>query len=155
MKRADEPLQEELDGLAVLGVVVGLFAGRLLGLGALFGALLGWQFAPLLVTIKGPNGDRCRAAGWEAHARWQAAKAKARSLWRKADTRFQLKGQWVRFDAPGRWRRFNARFDVTGKGRKAWRGLVGAAERSGVSSRLRRLRWQVALGLERLAAKLR
>mgnify|MGYP007078168491 CR=1 FL=1 len=71
MVHADEPLEEELQGLGAIGAVSGGLVGRqLLGSGVL-GFILGAQLMPTLGFIEGPRGDRFRAAGWRA-AQWTA-----------------------------------------------------------------------------------
>lgn len=52
MKRADEPLVEELRGLSAIGVMSGLFLLPLIGVDRWLGVLLGWQFAPLLSIVE-------------------------------------------------------------------------------------------------------
>eukprot|EP00966_Prymnesium_polylepis_P263364 6083391-Prymnesium_polylepis.1 len=64
--RADEPLEEELHGLAGLGAFVGLtLGGQFLG-SEILGMILGVQLAPALGFIEGTRGDHVRAAGWRA-----------------------------------------------------------------------------------------
>jgi len=147
MKRADEPLREELQGLCLLGAVGGSLL--LAGSGnAFLGGVLGSQLAPLLSTADGAAGERSRAAGWEAWAAFLAARARAARAWRAADARFDLSGRWRRLDLPRRARRFDARFDCSGKARAAGRravelgsSLLALLERRGVTGKARRL-WQ-------------
>lgn len=68
----NEPLPEELRGLAVIGGVVGalLIGGGPFGL---FGILFGFNCAPLLAFVEGAAGDRIRTVGWVTDVRVQAA----------------------------------------------------------------------------------
>lgn len=66
MVRADEPLEEELHGLAGLGALIGMMLGEILLGSMILGMVLGAQIAPALGFIEGPRGDQIRAAGWRA-----------------------------------------------------------------------------------------
>lgn len=68
MKRADEPLDEEVKGLSVLASAVGLFFGNIFLGSSFFGVLLaiqGFEAGPLLAVQQGEMGDQMRAAGWK------------------------------------------------------------------------------------------
>ncbi|KAL3893927.1 MAG: hypothetical protein SGPRY_013954, partial [Prymnesium sp.] len=66
MLRPDEPLEEELHGLAGLGAIFGLIVGGPLFGSLLLGMVLGVQLAPALGFIEGGRGDQIRASGWRA-----------------------------------------------------------------------------------------
>ncbi|KAL1508530.1 hypothetical protein AB1Y20_004630 [Prymnesium parvum] len=74
MVRANEPLEEELHGLAGLGALAGMFVGRLLLGSVVLGMVLGAQLAPALGFVEGTRGDSIRATGWRA-ARMSASLA--------------------------------------------------------------------------------
>mmetsp|Transcript_775 Transcript_775/g.2391 ORF Transcript_775/g.2391 Transcript_775/m.2391 type:complete len:243 (+) Transcript_775:272-1000(+) len=64
LRRPDEPLEEELRGLALIGAVAGaLFLGGPLGL------LVGFNVGPWTAMLDGQLGERMRLAGWEADER--------------------------------------------------------------------------------------
>ena len=115
MKRADEPLVEELRGLSVLGIFGGFFLLPVIGISPWLGMLLGWQFAPLLAIAEGSVGESCRKAGWEANLRCKAIKDRAIKEWETADAKWDLRGRWVAFDARGKWAAFSAEYDVPGR----------------------------------------
>ena len=114
MKRADEPLEEEMLGLCVVGVGVGALAG-----GGAIGALLGSQLAPMLAQVQGPNGETFRKAGWATWSRVLKVKSGVLKFWRRADADYDIRGRITRFDAPGKWTKLDAAFDLTGKMRAA------------------------------------
>ena len=151
MKRADEPLKEELLGLCVIGAVSGglLFGGP-------FGALLGINIGPMLGSQRGKAGNKFREAGWATWNFVGEAQRFGERSWRAADARYDLRGRWARFDAQGRWRRFDASHDVSGKAaavgqvlvRRLWLplvtlvGKIGAfCERRGITARAKTL-WE-------------
>jgi hypothetical protein len=92
MRGVDEPLQEEIEGLIVLGGVVGLATGGPLFRSPLLGMILGLQLSPLLAFTTGPRGDRLRAAGWDAHVRWRQAVKRAREGWATILTESERRG---------------------------------------------------------------
>ena len=65
MKRRDEPLEEEVRGLYVLGAAGGLVLGVTVVRSVLLGLIIGVQLAPLLAFMEGAQGERVRLAGWE------------------------------------------------------------------------------------------
>ena len=65
MKRRDEPLEEEVRGLYVLGAAGGLVLGVTVVRSVLLGLIIGVQLAPLLAFMEGSRGERVRLAGWE------------------------------------------------------------------------------------------
>ena len=120
MKRADEPLVEEMRGLAALGIVGGFVLLPILGINCWLGMLLGWQFAPLLSIIDGSSGEACRKAGWEANARCVAAKERIVKEWEAADAKYHLRERWASFDARGKWAAFSSQNDLPGKAAALW-----------------------------------
>lgn len=115
LKRADEPLVEELRGLSVLGVLGGFFLLPVIGFDPWLGMLLGWQFAPLLAVAEGSVGESCRKAGWEANLRCKAIKQRAIKEWEAADSKWNLRTRWTDFDARGKWTAFSDKNDVPGR----------------------------------------
>jgi len=81
MKTADEPIQEEIEGLCVLAGISGAVIGVPLFGSPLLGAVLGTQLGPLAAFTSGPNGERLREAGWQSHKSWRAALKRAESAW--------------------------------------------------------------------------
>lgn len=149
----DEPLVEEMRGLAVLGVLTGGVLLPLISGGGLrpnfFGALLGYQLGPMLGVVTGPRGDQLRAAGWEAWRYFETARKRTTYELAALDDRYDLRGRWSRFDAPGRWTRFDGRLGVTDKARaigarllvalRAVGARVGAyLERRGIAAKARK-----------------
>lgn len=115
LKRADEPLVEELRGLSVLGVLGGFFLLPVIGFDPWLGMLLGWQFAPLLAVAEGSVGESCRKAGWEANLRCKAIKERAIKEWEVADSKWDIRTRWTDFDARGKWKAFSDKNDVPGR----------------------------------------
>jgi hypothetical protein len=92
MKRADEPLSEELEGLVVLGAASGfLLIGPAFG-SPVLGALLGVQAAPLFAFAGGRTGERARAVGWEVNVEWQRGRKAALRLWTSAQRVSERRG---------------------------------------------------------------
>ena len=121
MKTAQEPLVEELQGLSLLGILAGLFALPIIGFDPFLGALIGWQFAPLLSIIEGEVGENFRKAGWEADVRRAKVQDRAVELWASADAKWGLRDRWVKFDARGKLVMLNDRYALTERA-----ALVGA-----------------------------
>lgn len=67
LRRQDEPLEEELRGLALIGAIVGVIL-----LGGPLGILFGYNAGPLLGLVDGEFGEKVRLAGWEVEERRQA-----------------------------------------------------------------------------------
>ena len=82
MKTSDEPLEEEVEGLCILGGMAGAVLGvPLLGSG-MIGALLGVQFlGPLMAFSAGTSGNRLRMAGWHTHSLSRNALKRSEMAW--------------------------------------------------------------------------
>ena len=160
MTPPEEPLKEEVKGLSLLGIVLGALVLPNFGCNAFFGSLIGWQFAPLLSILGGPVGESCRAAGWEASARWEATAKRVNVEWQAADAKYELRQRWERFDLAGKCKAFDEAYDVRGKLRELqsllvlyvwkpllaqWARLVAALEMRGITPKIRE--WITASGL--------
>lgn len=81
MKRPDEPLDEEVRGLYVLGATGGFVFGPILFGSSVLGLVIGVQLGPLLAFVEGPRGERIRAAGWESWRLWRIQADRANKTW--------------------------------------------------------------------------
>lgn len=86
MFRADEPLQEELQGLAWLGAFTGVLFGRPLLGNAALGMVLGAQLGPALGFVEGSRGDHVRATGWRVYRMLESMVAEARVTFDSIET---------------------------------------------------------------------
>ena len=95
-------------------------------------------------------GESCRAAGWEASARWEATAKRVNVEWQAADAKYELRQRWERFDLAGKCKAFDEAYDVRGKLRQLqsllvlyvwkpllaqWARLVAALEMRGITPR--------------------
>ena len=81
MKRRDEPLEEEVRGLYVLGAAGGLVLGVTIVRSVLLGLIIGVQLAPLLAFMEGAQGERVRLAGWETWRLCQIQVRRSEKAW--------------------------------------------------------------------------
>ena len=81
MKRRDEPLEEEVRGLYIVGATGGLVLGPLLFGSSFLGMIVGVQVGPSLAFTGGPRGERMRATGWESWRLWGIQVRRARRAW--------------------------------------------------------------------------
>ena len=78
MKRTDEPLEEEVRGLYIVGATGGFVLGPLLFGSSFLGMIVGVQVGPSLAFTGGPRGERMRATGWESWRLWGIQVRRAR-----------------------------------------------------------------------------
>ena len=116
MKRPDEPLDEEVRGLSVLGATGGFLVGPILFGSSLLGLVIGVQLGPVLAFMEGPRGDRVRAAGWEAWRIWRIQVKRAGKAWLAVEREAEARG-------------------VTRVLRQGWARLLEWDEQTGVSRR--------------------
>lgn len=92
MRRADEPLEEEIRGLQVLGGITGFLVGpHVCGssvLGIFFGILLG----KYLAMAEGRRGAQFRELGWQVSVLYVAQRQRAQELWVAARATAQERG---------------------------------------------------------------
>ena len=81
MKRADDPLQEEISGLRIIGGVVGYLLGPSLTGSAVLGIFLGMALGNYLAFLEGRRGAMLREAGWQVYGTLDTQKRRCRELW--------------------------------------------------------------------------
>ena len=152
MKTSDEPLEEEVEGLCILGGMAGAVLGvPLLGSG-MIGALLGVQFlGPLLAFSAGPSGDRLRMAGWHTQNLSRKALKRSEMAWNDLVRMSEESGLIARLErvrdrllewdqSTGMSRRFK---ELALQAWQIWCGVASAArrlsDRSGLTARAQTL----------------
>lgn len=148
MKTAEEPLDEEITGLGILGACIGMVAGGPLFGSPIFGIILGSQIGPLLAFKSGPTGEKLRAAGWEGHVLWRSTEQRAQKSWaimvRESEARgitAALRQVWRRAvavdGATGMSRRLKVLATaMRAAGMRAWQAVCRRSRESGLTARL-------------------
>lgn len=134
MKRRDEPLEQEVRGLYILGAAGGLFLGATVVRSPPLGLILGVQLAPLLAFMEGAQGERVRLAGWETWRLYQIQRARGEKTWRSVQREAEARG-------------------VSPALRRAWARVVGWNERTGASRNAIALARATASSIERAWAR--
>ncbi|KAL1528215.1 hypothetical protein AB1Y20_009574 [Prymnesium parvum] len=148
MKRADEPLEEELKGLALLGGGAAWLLAASLGCSTWLALLLAFQAfeaAPLLATNQGKLGHRARAAGWATTKRVQAVA-------REAERRGVTAWCRTRVDELRQW---DARTRTSAKLKEGLRRLLDLLRRVGARIRYEAFECGLTPFLQTLPMKLR
>ena len=81
MKRADDPSQEEVGGLRIVGGVVGYLLGPSLTGSAVLGIFLGVTLGSYLAFLEGRRGAMLREAGWQVYGTLDTQKRRCQELW--------------------------------------------------------------------------
>ena len=89
MKRTDEPLEEEVRGLYIVGATGGLVLGPLLFGSSILGMIVGVQVGPSLAFT---GGERMRATGWESWRLWGIQVRRSRRAWLIARREAEARG---------------------------------------------------------------
>lgn len=130
MKRRDEPLEEEVRGLYVLGAAGGLVLGVTVVRSVLLGLIIGVQLAPLLAFMEGSRGERVRLAGWETWRLCQIQLRRSEKGWGVVQREAEARG-------------------VSPALRRAWARVLGWNERTGASRRALEIARAAAFAAER------
>lgn len=165
MKGPNEPIEEEMKGLMVLGSVLGyLFGQSLLGSG-LVGGMIGSQLGSVASFAEAPQGEQLRRAGWNIMVYVEQLSLFAEKSWRAVMRESQARGVtlWLR----RRWAQAKDLDASTGASikaralalssltlaQRAWSHACWAAERSGFNAKVRQL-WRQS-GLQKQVSDMR
>jgi hypothetical protein len=92
MRRADDPLQEEIRGLQMIGGVLGFVFGPLLCGSGVLGIFLGVMLGNYLAFIDGRRGAMLREAGWQVFGHVATGRRRTHELWTSLRESAQARG---------------------------------------------------------------